>query len=402
LFGFSRAMDVVPVSLVGGLLTFRTGAALRVGKSSKIRLVHPSAPTLNETFSITTVSCHPEEETFLCSGALQEDEETLAGVTQALAMAGVEGACRRASRRLSAVIRILSRELPNFRAVTRDVSQTGALLVCDGPVAEGTYLNLKMDLEVVGVSELTMQGQCVRCVEHGDGRRVKEFRLGVAFTRQHPQTQAVWDRFYEHLLKNEGASVLARTLDGGPASTSGRVRTIEQPSAPAAQAPAAQAYPAASSGYGVAQNGHGQGYAAAQGSPPNGGSFPSAPAAWGAFAGQAPPGPSSNGGSYVAAQATPVVPSQPRQVAQPPLVEAVGIRGAGLVFRARQDPAYVAGRTGQITLPLWYQGQWTQVVLQVALLRVDAAPNGVCVCWSNILEDNHKLQVLSQLLPPLA
>ena len=133
-----------------------------------------------------------------------------------LAYAGVEGADRRGSKRLPYTIRILSKELSSFRAVSNNINLTGTEIDSDSPVSIGHYMTLQFDLESVGFPVLKLQGRCVWTLEQiDDSTRRPRYRVGVGFTEQHPETHAAWTKFYRSILATEGASVMQKTIDGG-------------------------------------------------------------------------------------------------------------------------------------------------------------------------------------------
>lgn len=52
----------------------------------------------------------------------------------------------------------------------------------------------------------------------------------------------------------------------------------------------------------------------------------------------------------------------------------------------------------QVQLTLNVGGQSTPVPVNVTLARVEPAPDGTCVCWCNVLEDEQKIAILNQIL----
>lgn len=506
MFGFGKTEQVVPVSFHDGVLTFRSAEKYTPGKSAKVQLLLTIGSRLETPqVSLAVASCSETAEGYLCSGSVQMDNRKMLELMRQLTYAGVSGACRRGSRRIETVVRILSKELRNFHAITCDVSRSGVQLTCDGALAPGSYLNLTFDLDIVGFPELTMQAVCVRCVEdyENTGTRNAKSRLGVAFTQQHPETHAAWDKFYDHLLGKEGSSLMARSL--GDVST-GRTEAARQASAPPPpppppvpqrpaasappaaapqQAPAYPAQPAAPAGYPQAAPaaaygatpqpqgypGASGGYPAIPGYPaqqppepaPQGhagasGSYPSLPhypaqaaptpppqgyagtsGGYPAMAGypaqQAPePSPPSHPGGYPndypggsggypsPAPPAPAPPPEPMHFTSPPSaltfesmappppplpqpvnydpvpVQAMGIDGDSIVFRAREEAQMRAGSVRPVVLELQYNGQRTNAVLMVAVSRVDSATAGISLCWGSLREDRQKIELLNQVL----
>lgn len=102
-----------------------------------------------------------------------------AQVRSLLAMAPTKE--RRGARRYKEGFQVLSRELPGFKALAVDISETGVGLVADGPVAEGTVVELSLDLGDNPTSgagtRLTARARVVHCTKRPDGR----YRLGLCF-----------------------------------------------------------------------------------------------------------------------------------------------------------------------------------------------------------------------------
>lgn len=84
--------------------------------------------------------------------------------------------------------------------------------------------------------------------------------------------------------------------------------------------------------------------------------------------------------------------------AQPEPVTPLGISGANLAYRSRQDSSNQPGARKQVQMTFSVGGQATSVPINVSLSRVEPAPDGTCVCWATVLEDPEKIQVLNQLL----
>jgi hypothetical protein len=222
--GFGRIDSVVPLALSEGLLTFLSPKDYRVGKSIKVKLVNPEQELEGPTVSLTVGATEIREDgAYFCHGSLEISAKKWPALALALAEMGVAGACRRSSPRITSSVRVLSKELPNFYAVTRNISATGVQLQCDGPVTPGSYLNLTLETDVAGLTELVVQTVCVWCVQDPEGR-VGKFRLGTALTAQHPETHAAWEEHYRRLAVKAGGSMMSRTLDGG---SGGFVRPVD-------------------------------------------------------------------------------------------------------------------------------------------------------------------------------
>jgi hypothetical protein len=83
---------------------------------------------------------------------------------------------------------------------------------------------------------------------------------------------------------------------------------------------------------------------------------------------------------------------------EPVPVQAMGIDGDSIVFRAREEAQLRAGSVRPVLLELQYNGQRTNAVLMVAVSRVDSATAGICLCWGTLREDPQKIELLNQVL----
>jgi hypothetical protein len=120
------------------------------------------------------------------------------------------GKLKRRSKRIPIGIRCLSQQLPGFRAVTVDLSHHGVQLQCEGLIPEDTVLDITFELELNDLPQLTLRAVAVWSASLEDRRNA--FRAGLEFTEQHPQTQALWDKAYAHLLRMQSASVMHRSM----------------------------------------------------------------------------------------------------------------------------------------------------------------------------------------------
>ncbi len=120
------------------------------------------------------------------------------------------GRLARRSERIPIGIRVLSQQLPGFRAVTTDLSLHGAQIQCEALLELNIYLNLTLELEMPDLPKLTLQGLVVWA--RAEEERRKAFRAGIEFTQQHPEVQALWEKAYYRLLKMQGGSVMHRSM----------------------------------------------------------------------------------------------------------------------------------------------------------------------------------------------
>ena len=327
---------MVPLSYLDGVLTFNCTSKYKVGKSVKLKLVLVYGESVHtSTVHVTVISFEPNDDgTYACSGALDISASKLPSLLAEMAYAGVEGPDRRESRRLPCTVRILSKELASFRAVTTNVNLTGAELLCDDPVPDGHRLNLQFDLESVGVPDLKMQANCIWSLgEVDDASRKTRYRVGVAFVHPGPDAVAAWTKFYRRLVDNEGASVMLKTMDASSAPEK-NPEIVEALTSPAPNQPTV---PSADSSGGWSVPPTGNPFASgempavpAQPGAPGGFSFPSPAAPSNPFAPSGPSGlnlttapaavpPTSQMGGGFNSQAAPPPPLAPNKLSLPPV-----------------------------------------------------------------------------------
>ena len=312
MLGFFRSsQEVVAVSLMENLVGFVSAKKLTPGKTVKLKLLintNEGTEFFTSSATVAEVEAKPEGG-FLCSAILKCKSGELATLTQIATRAGLEGACRRRSARLDYGTRAISKQLPNFRAVTLNINLSGALILCDGPVEPGKLLVLQFNLENVDMGELTVEAESVWTDrEPFDG---KSYRVGIVLTPQPKRILDIWTTLYSAVSSVEGGNVMQRTMGNPtapPGSNINQSRHTPQqgfvaPTSPGGSSPQ-QPDPYKSGGYTAPAS-------------PQSGFTPPAPAnpyASGGFTPPAPGNPYTSGG-YTA---PPVSPSQNTPSFKPP------------------------------------------------------------------------------------
>lgn len=312
MLGFFRSsQEVVAVSLMENLVGFVSAKKLTPGKTVKLKLLintNEGTEFFTSSATVAEVEAKPEGG-FLCSAILKCKSGELATLTQIATRAGLEGACRRRSARLDYGTRAISKQLPNFRAVTLNINLSGALILCDGPVEPGMLLVLQFNLENVDMGELTVEAESVWTDrEPFDG---KSYRVGIVLTPQPKRILDIWTTLYSAVSSVEGGNVMQRTMGNPtapPGSNINQSRHTPQqgfvaPTSPGGSSPQ-QPDPYKSGGYTAPAS-------------PQSGFTPPAPAnpyASGGFTPPAPGNPYTSGG-YTA---PPVSPSQNTPSFKPP------------------------------------------------------------------------------------
>ena len=223
MFGFGK-IEVFPVSFQDGHITFRTPKKIGVGKSVKVKLLLAGQDSPTVSLKITEMDENLDD--FTGVGLIKERQKKIDALTFQMALAGVQGACRRVTKRVSATIRLRSRQLPNYRGITANVNETGVEINTDGPLPVGTKVTLEFD--VPEMADLNMQAVSIWSTDApviGKGT----YRAGVEFTETDRVTLDAWSGFYRRVLETEGASVMMKTMgDGGEAGTNYNTRESGQ------------------------------------------------------------------------------------------------------------------------------------------------------------------------------
>lgn len=215
MFGLFGPDKVEFVEMSDTILTYRSRKKKqKLGVLQKIGLqfIADGAPqTVNIDVVPDSFRLLPDSSTLVISHAVGKPQE-LNFLFDLLASAPRPdlGRLARRSERLPLSLRILSQQLPGYRAVSIDISLHGVQIQCEGLLQVNTYMNLTLELEQPDLPQLTLQALVVWA--RTEEERRKAYRAGLEFTKQHPDTQAIWNQVYANLLKMQSQSVLQKTL----------------------------------------------------------------------------------------------------------------------------------------------------------------------------------------------
>ncbi len=217
MFGFFGPEKVEFIDLSGSVLTYRsTKKKPKVGTASKIGLDVPIDGKLELVkLEVIVDSFRPlPDGSSLLIAHIVADSENLARRTALMANVPRPdlGRLARRSERLPVSVRVLSEQLPGFRAVTVDLSLHGAQIQCEGLLEVNTYMNVTLELEMTEMPRLSLQALVVW--SRAEEERRKAFRGGLEFTQQHPEVQALWNKAYAHLQRMQNASVMHKSMAG--------------------------------------------------------------------------------------------------------------------------------------------------------------------------------------------
>lgn len=215
MFGIFGPEKVEFIELADQVLTYRSRKKKhKLGHTCKVGLqfdLQGATQTVNLEVVLDSFRPLPDGTTLVVSHlvAQLQEVEALKNLLSGVPRPDL-GRLARRSERVPVGIRLLSQQLPGFRAVSIDLSLHGAQIQCEGLLELNTYLNITLELEMPDLPKLTLQALVVW--SRMEEERRKAYRAGLEFTQQHPETQALWNKVYERLLRMQSQSVLHRSL----------------------------------------------------------------------------------------------------------------------------------------------------------------------------------------------
>jgi hypothetical protein len=216
MFAFLGPESVGFIDQSGDVVTFRSAKRRSPGTKAKVRFdLNVNGKPSKMDLQVYLVTVRPIGTTpgFLCVGKLGLPEAQLKSTVDALthfAMRGNLGIAARRSPRLLVSLRVLSRELPGFGAVTVDVSAHGAQLSTHGPVAVGTRVNFTLELDVASVGgNLHLSGRVIWCRATAQSRGCL---AGIEYQDLDPATLEVLEKYTKGLAERQRSDVMQRTI----------------------------------------------------------------------------------------------------------------------------------------------------------------------------------------------
>lgn len=219
--GILSPETVAFIDLDNGILTFFSQSKKTPGARIKVRFALPDNKPSKIDLPLQVTTCRPNASTkgFICVGALVVPEENLAGIEDLLRSYGVRadlGQQGRRSVRLPISLRVMSRELPGFGAVTNDLSLHGVRLTCHGAVRQGTAVFLNMESDVASVQSLTAKARCIwsRELTQSKGQHL----AGFEFFDLTPAQLDNLEKFHKSLAGRLKGDVMHRQIADGEIS----------------------------------------------------------------------------------------------------------------------------------------------------------------------------------------
>lgn len=190
MFSFlSKPQQVEFIEIDGRQIGFQSQKENTVGQTVKVRVTLPGQPEL--TLPITIKSCRAGERGFICYGEVP----SVKGLERFQAKLSSDSKPRREPRFLVGV-RILSPELPSFKAISVDFSRSGLQLEAEGEVPLDTMLTLTLETEIRQIPSVICRARAVWCRPTGQFERC---RVGLEFAELEPKMRADLDRFESYV-----------------------------------------------------------------------------------------------------------------------------------------------------------------------------------------------------------
>lgn len=188
MFSFlSKPQQVELLEIEGRQLGFRSLKENAVGQTVKVKVSFPGQSEM--TLPITIKSCRPADDAFICYGQVP----SVKGLERFQAALNHQSTDKpRREPRFLIGIRILSPELPSFKAISVDFSKSGLQLEAEGEVPLGTMLTLTLETEIRQVPSVICRAKVIWCRPTGHFQRC---RVGLEFAELEPKMRADLDRF---------------------------------------------------------------------------------------------------------------------------------------------------------------------------------------------------------------
>lgn len=199
-------------------LTFRCKKAYKVGQTVRIRTEVPIGPGDRQKLQVPVVirlvrPVEGKKKEFICQAEVPAGPKELAQVREFLdnAPAQVKPAAGEGARRRprhTHALRLLSKELPGFRALSVDFNALGLQIQAEGAVEPGKVLTLDIELELSTIPRVLCQG-VVRWCRHLDRKR---YLLGLEFVEMPPEILKDLETFEQFLLAKKNATVMQKQI----------------------------------------------------------------------------------------------------------------------------------------------------------------------------------------------
>ena len=198
------------------VVTFRSRKKRAPGTSTKVRFVlNVNGKPQNLDLAVNVITCRPfgAGPGFVCVGRLDVPEAKVRSTEDTLnkfAQRANLGPKARRSPRYQMSLRVMSRDLPGFGAVTVDISLHGVQMTTHGPVSQGTLVDFTVELDVASVSQhLNLRGRVVWCYQIPQSRGCN---AGVEYIDVDEPTREMLEKYLKALAERQRSDVMQRTI----------------------------------------------------------------------------------------------------------------------------------------------------------------------------------------------
>lgn len=218
MFGIFAPETVQFVDMKDAVVTFVTKGKKNPGQSLKVRFGMPNGPKphrLDLTVKLTATRPANQGTGCVCVGIAVVPEHVLHDVEAALrsfAERANMGLAGRRSERLPISLRVMSRELPGFGAVTVDISLHGVRLNCHGPMKQGQTAYLMIESDVASVENMSLKA---RTVWSRENTSAKGCLVGMEFFDLNPTQLDALERYHKSLAGRLKGDVMHRQIADG-------------------------------------------------------------------------------------------------------------------------------------------------------------------------------------------
>lgn len=226
MFGFFRPETVEFVKIEGRSLTFKCKRQYKLHAQPTVQVELPlpqSAGTQPFKLPVTVKKVREVgKREFICTGevpgtvrSVEQLRQLLIGVDPTQVQEHRQDddfANMRRSPRLKVSLRILSKDLVGFRAISVDFNQLGMQLISEGPAEVDQSISMTLELETSKAPEILCQGRVRWCSEEGRRR----YTIGIEFEDLDPELRKQLEQFEEFLITRQTGDVAKRqVMDSG-------------------------------------------------------------------------------------------------------------------------------------------------------------------------------------------
>ncbi len=176
-------------------LTFVSSRNLPAGRNVEVKLAD------SRRVRVLVENTRPLERGYAVTARLEAEVE------QVVETVAADPFVRKAPR-VDCAMRVLSPDLPGYRAVTVDFSHGGVQVETEGPLPTGRLLDLTLEFDNDKMASVRCQARVAWCAQRSRAR----YRAGLQFVTPSPEVDRQLERIEETLSVRDETSILKRTL----------------------------------------------------------------------------------------------------------------------------------------------------------------------------------------------